>query len=74
MHGLGQLFKPIPASLHFLGLVGHLAVASLNAFLFHCQGPVHLYSGHKQRLDVSADTPATSSAYTVFCGTIKAFL
>ena len=76
VHGLGQLVKVISASPAFLGLVGHLAVACLNAFLLHGQRPVHLRSGHEQRLNVSAETLATFSAcnVTIFCvGTLRCY-
>ena len=42
LHALGQLLKALGPLLVLLGLVGHLPVPSLDAFLLHGQRPVHL--------------------------------
>lgn len=42
VHTLGQLLITIPAPPALLGLVGHLAVTCLDAFLLHGQRPVHV--------------------------------
>ena len=42
MHALGELLKAIAPLLTLLGLVGHLAVARLNALFLHGERPVYL--------------------------------
>lgn len=42
LHTLGQLLKALCPLLVLLGLVGHLAVSSLDPFLLHGQWPIHL--------------------------------
>lgn len=43
LHALGELVKAVPGPLVPLGLAGHLAVASLDAFFLHGQGSVDLW-------------------------------
>lgn len=42
LHALGELLETLSGSLTPLGLAGHLAVACLDALLFHGQWPVDL--------------------------------
>lgn len=43
LHALGQLIEAVSCSLVPLGLAGHLAIACLDSFLLHGQGPVDLW-------------------------------
>lgn len=42
MKTFGEFFVGVTDPLVLFGFVGHFPVASLNALLFHGQGPVHL--------------------------------
>lgn len=42
LHAFGQLVEAVPHPLVSLGLAGHLAIAGLDSFFLHGQGPVDL--------------------------------